>query len=206
MGIGDYIYIAVMLGINYVIPIAAFVIIVIVAIVRTTKRRGWKDVGAAVLECVPFVLTLSGAFACFYAMCYGFADFMFMNFDVHWDTAQKISLGVGIVVCFILYCEFRKGRSNTAELKEELGKVKKELESETSSKEWANEAYDRLLEDYYEVLERHNIPVNWKSSEEEEYEADEDDGDDLVEIVVKGKDGTRIEKVPAVNISFKGRN
>ena len=42
--------------------------------------------------------------------------------------------------------------------------------------------------------------------EREKHEVDEDDEDEQVaELFVKGKDGTRIEKVPAKYVNFKGR-
>lgn len=113
-------------------------------------------------------------------------------------------------IVMVAYCVNRKFEDKDREisdLKEELSQVKRELYFEQSSTKHENELYDSLLKNYYKVLETYNIPVNWESLEaEEENEADEDDEDEqMVEIFVKDKNGTRAVKVPTKCVSFKRR-
>lgn len=114
-----------------------------------------------------------------------------------------VALAIG-AAGYHIHCVFEAKDREISDLKEELRRASREIESKQSSSEWANGAYDRLLKNYYEVLEKYNIPVNWKSLEEEECEVDEDDEDEqMVEVTTIGKDGTRTTKVPAIHVSFK---
>lgn len=111
-----------------------------------------------------------------------------------------------VLVGYYISRKFEDKGKEVSDLKEELRQTKRELELKQSSLEWAEGAYDKLLQDYYKVLERYNIPVNWESLEaEEEQEYEDDEDEQMVEIFVKGKDGTRTEKVPAKYVNFKGR-
>lgn len=114
---------------------------------------------------------------------------------------------IPIVVGFgglYLHSKFEDKDREISDLKEELGRIKRILEREQSSAKHANELYDSLLEKYYKVLEEYNIPINWESLKAEEEQEDEDE--QMAGIFVKGKFGTRVEKVPAKYVNFKRRN
>ena len=104
-----------------------------------------------------------------------------------------------------LHNKFEDKDREISDLKEELGQTKRKLESAISSKEWLEKSHEDLIEKYEMLLGRYNPPPRWWEAEEEQDCEDAED-EQMAEIFVKGKFGTRVEKVPAKYVNFKRRN
>ena len=90
----------------------------------------------------------------------------------------KLETAIAVIIIagglWFLKEKFEKYENTISALKEELARVNRNAKLTESSLKWAEESYDRLLERYYKVLEKHSIPVNWEELENESKEEIDD--------------------------------